>query len=237
MSPRARPGHLDSGSNADLAIAKTRERAPAAAASGPAECATLCAPDGSTAMEDAMTFGDRVVGAMKLDPNAFEDVERDPTAIGQSVGVITLAAVAAGIGRIYDGGLTGIVGGALMSIIGFLIWSLIIWLVGVKVMPEPATKADYPETFRVLGFAAAPGLASVLTIIGIIPILGWLLAWLIMCVIWVWQIAAMVIAVRQVLDYSTTGKAVIVVLIGFAINMIVTMVLLTPLLIASLLTR
>ena len=47
-----------------------------------------------------MTFGDRVVGAMKLDPNAFEDVERDTTAIGQSVAVIVLAAVAAGIGSI-----------------------------------------------------------------------------------------------------------------------------------------
>jgi len=175
-----------------------------------------------------MTFGDRVVGAMKLDPNAFEDVERDTTAIGQSVGVIALAAVAAGIGTIYRGGLTGIVGGALMSIIGFLIWSLIIWLVGTKLMPEPATKADYPETFRVLGFAAAPGLASVLTIIGIIPILGWLLAMLISLLIWLWQIAAMVIAVRQVLDYSTTGKAIIVVLIGFAINFIVTIILLAP---------
>jgi len=170
-----------------------------------------------------MTFGDRVVGAMKLDPNAFEDVERDTTAIGQSVSVIALAAVAAGIGNVYYGGLTGIVSGAFMSIIGFLVWSLIIWLVGTKVMPEPATKADYPETFRVLGFSAAPGLASVVTII---PILGWLL----MLVIWLWEIAAMVIAVRQVLDYSTTGKAIIVVLIGFAINIIVTLVILAPLL-------
>ena len=42
-----------------------------------------------------------------------------------------------------------------------------------------------------------------------------------MFVIWVWQIAAMVIAVRQVLDYSTTGKAIVVVLIGFAINIVV----------------
>ena len=170
-----------------------------------------------------MTFGDRVVGAMKLDPNAFEDVERDPTAIGQSVGVIALAAVAAGIGNVYYGGLTGIVRGAFMSIIGFLVWSLIIWLVGTKVMPEPATKADYPETFRVLGFSAAPGLASVVTII---PILGWLL----MLVIWLWEIAAMVIAVRQVLDYTTTGKAIIVVLIGFVINIIVTVVILGPIL-------
>ena len=158
-----------------------------------------------------MTFGDRVVGAMKLDPNAFEDVERDPTAIGQSVGVIVLAAVAAGIGRICAGGLSGIVGGAVMSLIGFLIWSLIVWFVGTKLMPEPATKADYPETFRVLGFAAAPGLASVLTIIGIIPILGWLLALLHLGADLGVAIAAMVIAVRQVLDYSTTGKAIIVV--------------------------
>ena len=40
----------------------------------------------------------------------------------------------------------------------------------------------------------------------------------------------MVIAVRQVLDYSTTGKAIIVVLIGFVINIIVTVVILAPLL-------
>lgn len=168
-----------------------------------------------------MTFGDRVVGAMKLEPSAFEDVERDTTAIGQSVGVIVLAAVAAGIGNVYWGGLTGIVRGAFMSIISFLVWSLIIWLVGTKLMPEPATKADYPETFRVLGFAAAPGLASVITII---PILGWILMFL----IWLWQIAAMVVAVKQVLDYSTIGKAVVVVLIGFVVNIVVTLVILAP---------
>jgi hypothetical protein len=173
-------------------------------------------------MEDAMTFGDRVVGAMKLDATAFEDVERDSTAVGQAVGVIVLAAVAAGIGNIYWGGLSGIVSGTLMSILSFLIWSLIVWVVGTKLMPEPATKADFPETFRVLGFAAAPGLAAVITII---PLLGWLLMFL----IWLWQIAAMVVAVRTVLDFSTTGKAIVVVLIGFVVNLIVTFLLITPL--------
>ena len=166
---------------------------------------------------------------MKLDPNAFEDVERDPTAIGQSVGVIVLAAVATGIGTIYAGGLSSILGGAIMSVIGFLVWSLIIWVVGTKLIPEPATKADYAETFRVLAFAAAPGLVSVLMIIGVIPILGWLVAWLIWMVVWIWQIAAMVVAVRQVLDYSTTGKAIVVVLIGFIINLFVTLAIMVPL--------
>jgi len=160
---------------------------------------------------------------MKLDPNAFEDVERDPTAIGQSVGVIVLAAVAAGIGNVFRGGLTGIVYGACLSVVGFLVWSLIVWVIGTKVMPEPATKADYPETFRVLGFSAAPGLASVVTII---PILGYLL----MLLIWLWQIAAMIIAVKAVLDYSTLGKAIIVVVIGWIVNFVLTMIILAPLL-------
>ena len=40
----------------------------------------------------------------------------------------------------------------------------------------------------------------------------------------------MVVAVRQVLDYSTIGKAIIVVLIGFVINIVLTMVILAPLL-------
>ena len=48
-----------------------------------------------------------------------------------------------------------------------------------------------------------------------VPLLGWLL----MFVIWLWMIAAMVIAVREVLDYSSTGKAVIVVVIGFCVNL------------------
>ena len=168
-----------------------------------------------------MTFGDRVIGAMKLDPNTFEDVERDPTAIGQSVGVIVLAAVAAGIGNIWWGGITGIVRGALMSIIGFLLWSLIVWVLGTKVMPEPTTKADFPETFRVIGFSAAPGLASVVTII---PILGWIL----MFVIWLWQMAAMVVAVKAALDYSTIGKAVLVVLIGFVVQLCLMFLLVAP---------
>jgi hypothetical protein len=177
--------------------------------------------DGLAAMEGAMTFGDRVVGAMRLDEKTFEDIESDPTAMGQAVGVIVLAAVSAGIGNIYWGGLTGIVTGALMSIIGFVIWSVIVWLVGTKLMAEPTTKADFPETFRVIGFSAAPGLASVVTII---PILGYLLMFL----IWLWQMAAMVTAVKAVLDYSTIGKAIVVVLIGFVINLIVSILLIAP---------
>jgi hypothetical protein len=174
------------------------------------------------------SFGERVVGAMKLDPHAFEDVERDPTAIGQAVGVVVMSAVAAGIGSIYAGGLSGIVLAVIASLIGYLVWAAIVWLIGTKVMPDPATKADFPETFRVLGFAAAPGLLQVAMIIGIIPFIGWLIAFLISILITIWMIAAMVVAVRQVLDYTTTGKAAIVVVIGFVAYLIIYAIVMVP---------
>lgn len=163
-----------------------------------------------------MTFGERIIGAAKLDTNTFEDIERDPGAMGQAVGVIVLAAVSAGIGNIWYGGISGIVFGAFASLIGYALWAVLIWVVGTKVMPDPATKADFPETFRVVAFAAAPGLLGIVTII---PLLGWLLVFL----IWLWTIAAMVVAVKAVLDYTDTFKAVIVVVIGFVVNIVVTM--------------
>lgn len=159
-----------------------------------------------------MTFGDRVLGALKLDANTFEDIERDPAAMGQAVGVIAISAVASGLANVWYGGISGIILGLITSLIGYALWATVVWLVGTKLMPDPATKADFPETFRVLGFAAAPG---VLAIITIIPLLGWLLMVIVYPIIWLWSMAIMVIAVRQVLDYTDTFKAVIVVIIGF----------------------
>ena len=94
------------------------------------------------------SFGERVVGAMRLDANTFEEVERDPTAMGQAAGVIALAAVSIGLGNLYYGGISGIVANVCVSLIGYVVWSVLVWLIGTKVMPDPATKADFAETFR-----------------------------------------------------------------------------------------
>ena len=164
-----------------------------------------------------MTFGERVVGALKLDANTFEDIERDPTAMGQAVGIIALAALASNLGQIWRLGFGVMLIGVCSSLVGYVIWSVVVWLAGTKLMPDPATKADFPETFRTIAFAAAPGLIGVVTIV---PFLGWLLMLLLTPIIWLWSMAAMVVAVRQVLDYSETFKAVIVVLIGFVVFLV-----------------
>jgi hypothetical protein len=165
-----------------------------------------------------MTFGDRVVGALKLDANTFEDIERDPTAMGQAVGIIALASLASNLGQVWHFGFAQMLIGVCSSLVGYLFWALVVWLAGTKLMPDPATKADFPETFRTIAFAASPGLIGVVTIV---PVLGWALMILLTPIILIWSMIAMVVAVRQVLDYSDTFKAVIVVLIGFVVYLVV----------------
>jgi len=164
-----------------------------------------------------MTFGDRVVGALKLDANTFEDIERDPTAMGQAVGIIALAALASNLGQIWRLGFGVMLIGVCSSLVGYVLWAVVVWLAGTKLMPDPATKADFAETFRTIAFAASPGLIGVVTIV---PLLGWMLMFVLTPIIWVWSMAAMVVAVRSVLDYSETFKAVIVVLIGFVVFLV-----------------
>lgn len=171
------------------------------------------------------SLADRMVGAMKADTATFEEIERDPTALGQAVAVIVIAAIASLIGNIFRHGLGGGMLGLLGTLIGYGVWTVLVVLIGTKLMPEPSTKADFAEGFRVIGFAASPG---VLNILAIIPFLGPLISF----VIWLWMLVVMVVAVRTVLDYTSTGRAVVVCLIGFVAYLILNFLILVPLLTA-----
>ena len=159
------------------------------------------------------SFVDRVVGAARLDARVYEDVEADTGAMGQAMAVVAAAALAAGIGSLR-GGATGAVVAVVGGLVGWFAWAAVTWLVGTKVLPEPTTNADVGQLLRTIGFSAAPGLLNVL---GIIPLLGLLASF----VAWVWQLAAMVVAVRQALDYRSTGRAVLVCFIGWLLYLAV----------------
>jgi len=168
----------------------------------------------------------RMTGAMQADVKTFQEIEADPTAISQAVAVILIAGVASLIGNMFR---IGIMHGVMMlvvSVIGYALWTLLVVLIGTKLMPEPATKADFNEAFRVIGFTASPGVFSVLAIV---PFLGPLISF----VVWLWMVIIGVVAVREVLDYSNTGRAAIVCLIAACICWMVSMFVLVPLLIGS----
>jgi hypothetical protein len=172
------------------------------------------------------SLGQRMVGAMQADVKTFQEIEADPTAIGQAVTVIVIAGVASLIGNIFRSGLKGGIMYLIVSLLLYALWSLLVVLIGTKVMPEPATKADFNEGFRVIGFTASPGVFNVLAII---PFLGPLISF----VISLWMLVIGVVAVREVLDYSNTGRAIIVCLLAFVVCVIVQLMVLTPLLLGA----
>jgi hypothetical protein len=161
------------------------------------------------------SFVERVVGAARLDAKVYEEVEADPTAMGQAIAVVAASALAAGVGSI-GGGATGAVAAVVSGIVGWFLWAVVTWLIGTKLLPEAGTRADLGQMLRTIGFSAAPGLLNVL---GIVPLLG-LLAWVVAAV---WQLVAMVVAVRQALDYTSTGRAVLVCVIGWVFYLIVSL--------------
>jgi hypothetical protein len=165
----------------------------------------------------------RMIGAAKADVATLTEIENDPNAFGQAVTVIVIAGVAALIGNIFRHGIAAGVFGLISSIVGYLLFSLFVYLIGVKLMPEPTTKADFNETFRVLGFAASPG---VLNVLAIVPVLGVLISLL----VGLWGLVIGIIAIREVLDYSSTGRAIIVGLIAWIACAIIVFIVLAPVL-------
>lgn len=163
-------------------------------------------------------FSDRIVRAAKLDVHLYEEVEADKGALGQAMSVVVLSSIAAGVGSIARAGLGGILIGTITALVAWYLWACLTYFIGTKLLPEPQTRADVGELLRTIGFSSSPGLIRVL---GIIP--G--LATLVFLVASVWMLVAMVIAVRQALDYSSTLRAVGVCLIGWIVQGLIFMLL------------
>ena len=162
------------------------------------------------------SFTERIIGAATLNAQTYEEVEADSNSMGQAMTVVFLSSIAAGFGA-GVGILAGIVG-ALMSLVAWFIWAFVTYLIGTKLLPQPQTEADIGQLLRTTGFAASPGLLRILTVI---PVLGWLVG----LVVSIWMLAAMVVAVRQALDYTSTLRAVGVCVVGWLVLVLVTSVL------------
>ena len=160
------------------------------------------------------SFTDRMIRAAKLDVALYEEVEADKGAMGQAMGVVILASVAAGIGAISATGIKGLIFGTIVALLGWFIWAFLTYVIGTRLLPEPQTKADYGELLRTIGFSSSPG---VLRVLGIIPMLGAILNF----IIGIWMLVAMVIAVRQALDYKSTWRAIGVCLIGWIVQIVI----------------
>ena len=167
----------------------------------------------------------RMIGAARLSVETFEEVEQDRGATIQALLVVILVAIAGGVGGIFVGDVDivrGLVFGAIRGVGAWAIWALVIWMIGSTILKTPETNANWGELARCTGFAQTPGLLSVLVVI---PGVGWVISLL----VFIWQIAAMLVGVRQALDYTSTWRAFFVVVISF-IPVVILVVILTSIL-------
>jgi len=152
-------------------------------------------------------YVNRIIRACKLDVNLYEEVEADKSATFQAAGVVVLSSLAAGVGALSLGAFNFLMA-PLLALASWYVWAYLIYFIGAKFFPEPTTQADHGQLLRTIGFSSAPGLIRVF---GFTPEL--------MSITFIgaaiWMLVAMIIAVRQALDYQSTWRAIGVVVIGF----------------------
>ena len=148
-----------------------------------------------------------------MDVSLYEEVEADKTATLQAALVVVLSSLAAGVGALSLGA-SNFLFAPILSLVSWYIWAYVIYFIGAKIFPEASTLADHGQLLRTIGFSSAPG---IIRVFGFTPEL--------MSITFIggaiWMLIAMVIAVRQALDYQSTWRAIGVVVIGFLVQAIV----------------
>lgn len=136
--------------------------------------------------------------------------------------MVLLVTVCGIIGGIIDGMLSGeptrgiiagVIGGLFFGIVRWAIWVTALYIVGGKMLRTGTTQTSWGEVGRVFGFAYTPGVLYLFTFV---PIIGNLFA----VVAFFWTLAAAVVAVRQAMDFESTGRAIVVTLIAAVIGLI-----------------
>ncbi len=151
-----------------------------------------------------------MIRASKLDINLYDEVAADKGATAQALAVVVLSGIVNGvvISWIATSRVWTLLFGTLVILFFWIVGAFITYIVGTKLLPEAGTKSDMGQVMRTIGFAFSPG---VLRIFILIPFVGTVIMW----IIEIWMFAAVVIAVRQALDYKSTWRAIAVSLIGF----------------------
>ena len=175
----------------------------------------------------------RMIGAALFNAETYEEIEADPGAIGQAILVVILVTICGVVGGIISGLISGggaqgilleIVIGLVRGIVVWAIWVSLLSLVGGMMLRTGSTNTSWAEIGRVVGFAFTPG---ILSIFSFVPFIGYLFP----IVTFVWTIAAVTLAVRQALDFESTGRAIAVVLLSVAIPLIMVIIAFVVLLI------
>lgn len=160
---------------------------------------------------------ERIMRILRLDAKVFREIEEDPNATVQAgiivVVVSLLSAIGSGIAaRTFFGSFFWelFVGVAF----AWVLWAVVTYFVGTSLFQG---KSSIEGMLRVLGYARIPG---VLGFFSFIPCVGWIAA-LAGAVL---SLIAGVLAISEAMDFDM-GKAIITVLIGWAVYLLLSILL------------
>jgi hypothetical protein len=154
----------------------------------------------------------RMFGAMSLDSLIYEEIEADTGATGQAMAVVVLSSLAAGVGISGRAGFSALNALTITAIalVAWAAWALVTFEIGARLMPQPQTRADIGQMLRTIGFASAPGVLRVFGVIPAVTIPAF-------AITTIWMLMAMIVAVRQALDYTNTARAIAVCVLGWVL--------------------
>ena len=164
-----------------------------------------------------MNMVTRMIGAARLDPHTYEEVESDSGAMGQAVLLVVGISILSGLGEFFRGEgeiLDAMVFAAVRGIVFWAVWALMIYMIGGTILRSAETHANWGQVARGTAFAQSPGVLNVLTFI---PNFGGIIT----VVVLFWQFIGVIISVRQTLDYTSTLRAFFVVLLAIIPSAIV----------------
>jgi hypothetical protein len=150
-------------------------------------------------------FG-RMIGALRLDPNVYEEIEADRSATGEAAFIVVATSLVSGAANGVLTGVPGGLAGALASFIGWVVYAWVAYVVGTRLLPGKDTKADWGELARTLGYANTPRFFIVLVLLPGV-------ASLIRAAVGLWVTVATVVALQAALDIST-GRAIVIAIVS-----------------------
>jgi hypothetical protein len=155
-------------------------------------------------------FFNRVFRSIKIDPDVYDEVQKDKTATLSAAFVVVISSLAAGIAA-KQLGASSFIFAPILSLLSWFVWAYIVYFVGVKLFPDPKTKTTHAALLRAIGFSSAPG---IIRVFGFTPEL--------MTVTFIgsalWMLACMVVAVRQTLNFKSLWKALGVVVMSWFVQ-------------------
>jgi hypothetical protein len=155
-------------------------------------------------------FLNRIYRSVKIDPDVFDEVQKDKKATTTAGVVVVLSSVAAGVGASNFGAVKFYLAPAL-SLATWFIWAYIVYFVGVKLFPDTKTKTTHQALLRSIGFSCAPGMIRVFGFNENLMAVTFIGAAF-------WMLVCMVVAVKQTLNYKSLWKALGVVIIAWFVQ-------------------